>query len=213
MNNEQLAALRALAENATPGQWRFENVKHGNGLELVTSAISKYGLLYAHSDHGNPRLAFRRAEDMDYIAAANPATIVQLIDHIDALTARIVQLENTERHLKVRIEVLGIRARELYAKPPSVAVPDDVAKAIEYAVSAIYFADSSDYLTALWSILRTLSPEIAALAESDGKSAWERSVMARAKYVAAPKPATHPWPEDTSDYGSRIAVVGQNGKG
>lgn len=75
----------------------------------------------------------------------------------------------------------------LAAKPPSVAVPDGVARAIEAVAAAIYFADSSDYLSTMWDTLRFLSPEIATIAESDTRAAWERAEQARAMLAAAQK--------------------------
>lgn len=112
MTKEQRATLQALAKSATPGQWRFENVKHGNGLELVTDASNKYGVMYAHSEHGNPRLAFRRVEDMDYIAAASPATVLQLLAEHESLTARVQELQAQPEAL------------------PAPTVPDSVVEAV-----------------------------------------------------------------------------------
>lgn len=57
---------------------------------------------------------------------------------------------------------------------------DGVARAIEAVAAAIYFADSSDYLSTLWDTMRFLSPEIAAIAESDTRAAWERAEQDRA---------------------------------
>lgn len=72
------------------------------------------------------------------------------------------------------------------AQQQVVAVPDGVARAVEAVAAAIYFADSSDYLSTLWDTLRFLSPEIAAIAESDTRAAWERAEQDRAMLAAAP---------------------------
>lgn len=69
----------------------------------------------------------------------------------------------------------------------AVAVPDGVARAIEAVAAAIYFADSSDYLPTLWDTLRFLSPEIAAIAESDTRAAWKHAEQDRAMLAAAQK--------------------------
>lgn len=50
-----------------------------------------------------------------------------------------------------------------------------VPEAMKAAMAAIYFADSADYLPALWDVVRTLSPEIAELAERDARAAWEKA--------------------------------------
>ncbi len=44
---------------------------------------------------------------------------------------------------------------------------DRPSEALKAAVAAIYLADSSDYLSALWSIVRVLSPDMAKLLEQD----------------------------------------------
>lgn len=50
---------------------------------------------------------------------------------------------------------------------------DGCARAIEAPAAAIYFADSSDYLGALWTVLRSLSPDISALMEKDEHAAYQ----------------------------------------
>ena len=46
---------------------------------------------------------------------------------------------------------------------------DRPSEALKAAVAAIYFAVSSDYLPALWSIVRALSPDMAKLLEQEGQ--------------------------------------------
>ena len=45
-------------------------------------------------------------------------------------------------------------------KPKNLESIPDVNKALEAAVSAIYFDDSADYETALWKVIEALDPEI-----------------------------------------------------
>jgi protein subunit release factor A len=48
-------------------------------------------------------------------------------------------------------------------------------KVLKAAVSAIYFADSHDYSSALWDIVReTGGEEAAALLEEDGQEAYDK---------------------------------------
>lgn len=54
-------------------------------------------------------------------------------------------------------------------------VQNAVNKAVHEAVSAIYFDDSSDYLPALWSVVRLLAPDLARLLETDERTAWQTS--------------------------------------
>lgn len=53
----------------------------------------------------------------------------------------------------------------------------DVEKALSEAVKAIYFADSSDYETFLWNVVRALAGEEAVdLLEEDEEAAWKKYV-------------------------------------
>ena len=48
-------------------------------------------------------------------------------------------------------------------------------KAMKAALSAIYFADSSDYISALWDVVReTGGEEAAALLEEDAQEAYDK---------------------------------------
>jgi hypothetical protein len=47
-------------------------------------------------------------------------------------------------------------------------------KALHAAVAAIYFDDSADYKTALWSVIGALDPEAAELLEKDEHAAFVR---------------------------------------
>jgi hypothetical protein len=66
---------------------------------------------------------------------------------------------------------------------PSQRVPDGVPTAVREAVAAIYFEDGADYIRALWSVVRALSPTIAKLLEDDAQAAFD---MAEAMLSAAP---------------------------
>jgi hypothetical protein len=46
---------------------------------------------------------------------------------------------------------------------------------IKIAVAAIYFNDNSDYLTALWEIVRCLDPVLCELAEDDIREAFNKT--------------------------------------
>ena len=85
------AALRALAEKATPGPW-----KHG----------PLFGEVWSRDANGamDTRVAgaWLLSDDGAYIAAADPATILALLDDLDAAQARIAELEaslGTDEHI------------------------------------------------------------------------------------------------------------------
>jgi hypothetical protein len=48
-------------------------------------------------------------------------------------------------------------------------------RALHAAVAAIYFADSSDYKSALWDVVRELDPKMAELLADDESEAYRRS--------------------------------------
>jgi hypothetical protein len=71
-------------------------------------------------------------------------------------------------------------AGDRYATPPAPKLEPmtderTVAKSVHEAVSAIYFADISDYLPALCAVVRLLSPDLAEMLEKDPRLAWQTS--------------------------------------
>lgn len=93
--------LRELAENATPGPWKV---------------ISHLNRIYADKDifiaDVSPHIAIRDSEarNAKFIAAANPATILKLLDerdrlveHIDAVKAADIVTMKLERERLVRL--------------------------------------------------------------------------------------------------------------
>ncbi|HEQ3518363.1 TPA: ead/Ea22-like family protein [Citrobacter freundii] len=82
MTNKQ--ALREAAEKATPGEWRRASTRF-NGI----TAQSAYPLC------GKEDILASAAEkrDAEFIAAANPATVLTLLDELEAAEKRIAELE------------------------------------------------------------------------------------------------------------------------
>lgn len=70
-----------------------------------------------------------------------------------------------------------IKKRTIYVdrKVTTLTLTNDQAQALHEAVSAIYFADSSDYLTALWDVVRHLAPPMADLLETNEREAFEKA--------------------------------------
>lgn len=64
-------------------------------------------------------------------------------------------------------------------------VPDGAREALSEAVAAIYFTDSSDYLLALFAVVKALSPETLELLLSNAKAAYDATRIAAAP--AAPE--------------------------
>lgn len=74
LTNEQVQALRAAAEKATPGEWR-EGVDGNQRLYGPDGRSLDSGLI----------ASFVRRRDLSYIAAANPQTVLALLAERDAL--------------------------------------------------------------------------------------------------------------------------------
>ena len=73
---------------------------------------------------------------------------------------------------------------------------DRPSEALKAAVAAIYFADSSGYLSALWSTVRALSPDMAKLLEQDESKAYQESQKLQSiadldGYTEVPEPRTY----------------------
>lgn len=68
-------------------------------------------------------------------------------------------------------DTLYVRADVVTGNSP--VIPDGSKEALSEAVAAIYFDDSSDYFSALWSVVRALSPEMAELLANNEKAAFD----------------------------------------
>lgn len=68
--------------------------------------------------------------------------------------------------------------RLLSERPAILDAEPNTQKAISEAVSAIYFADNSDYLSYLWAVVRALSPAAASMLEDDPAKAYSQFTLA-----------------------------------
>jgi hypothetical protein len=64
---------------------------------------------------------------------------------------------------------------EKVAKGFAVRGAPDINEALHSATSAIYFADNSDYLTALWSVVVSLDPKIGKLLRRNESEAYRET--------------------------------------
>lgn len=87
MTEIDVAKLRSLAENATPGQWAW-TCEPGDD-EACLEAVGADG--YVLSAHGMHTEGFVDVEapDAEFIAAANPATVLALLDRLERAEARL----------------------------------------------------------------------------------------------------------------------------
>lgn len=103
---KQRAELRRLAEAATPGEWR------ARGNEVLNGGQNRKPIV-TRPDH-------QGMADADYIAAANPATVLSLLDALEAAEAdaeaneeahdqalrAIRQMDAEKARLRARVEAL-----------------------------------------------------------------------------------------------------------
>jgi hypothetical protein len=98
-----LEELRRIAEKATPGPWEWhvrDDTAGWGDVRRVSWWLNsevrekdyerRYGRVVLHYEKTYPagdRSALLRDPDADYIAAANPATVLALLDEIDRLSS------------------------------------------------------------------------------------------------------------------------------
>lgn len=83
-----LEELRQIADNATPGPWEMESDEIGTELNDYTG----YGIknvapvmFYSDSDMAHLALDTLDEEDAEFIAAFNPAMVLELLDRLAAV--------------------------------------------------------------------------------------------------------------------------------
>lgn len=99
-------ALRDAAEKATPGKWWIDS--HGSAMvsfsddkEVLPVFITdgdSMGPAVRHEDTGNLS-HWRNDNDATFIAAANPATVLALLDELEAAEKRIAELTTADGNL------------------------------------------------------------------------------------------------------------------
>lgn len=91
MTDEQMAALRAAAEKATPGPW---NTNGYNENEVDANDGRIVAICFGPESHTEPAALANAA----YIALANPAAVLALLDRVAAAEA---QLERADTAINI----------------------------------------------------------------------------------------------------------------
>lgn len=102
MRQEQQAELRQLAMKATPGPWEQDRLR-GRGEGDYLPAVVSYGLDPCYTvgntvhqcgeqDSGRPIYTQASLDDAAFIAAADPQTVLALIDEVERLQREIADL-------------------------------------------------------------------------------------------------------------------------
>ncbi|MEG6059281.1 ead/Ea22-like family protein [Enterobacter roggenkampii] len=95
MSNIDKRALREAAEKATPGPWYVHDKPCEDGNYGIDTSDKEF-LAEAVVWWGFSRQSIWREEDAKHIAAANPATVLALLDELEAKDKRIAELEARE---------------------------------------------------------------------------------------------------------------------
>lgn len=110
VSNIDKRALREAAEKATPGNWWIDSHGHtmvsfvGNDVLEVFTTDNKRDAV-RHEDTGNLS-RWRNDNDATFIATANPATVLALLDELEAAEKLIAELEAREILLPERSSML-----------------------------------------------------------------------------------------------------------
>ncbi|EQA1635876.1 ead/Ea22-like family protein [Enterobacter hormaechei] len=96
MSNFDKRALREAAEKATPGPWYVHDKPCEDGNYGIDTSDKEF-LAEAVVWWGFARQSIWREEDAKHIAAANPATVLALLDELEAKDKQIAELS---RHLQ-----------------------------------------------------------------------------------------------------------------
>ncbi|EQB3863940.1 ead/Ea22-like family protein [Enterobacter hormaechei] len=106
MSNIDKRALREAAEKATSGKWERGD-GNGNGGELLVYCDDALGSAVCEmTSEYNAIPKYQRINNLNFIAAANPATVLALLDELEAKEKRIAELEAREVVLPQRYSML-----------------------------------------------------------------------------------------------------------
>jgi hypothetical protein len=92
MSNIDKQALREAAEKATPGPWYVHDKPCEDGNYGIDTSDKEF-LAEAVVWWGFSRQSIWREEDAKHIAAANPATVLALLDELEAKDKQIADLK------------------------------------------------------------------------------------------------------------------------
>ncbi|HGG8857793.1 TPA: ead/Ea22-like family protein [Enterobacter roggenkampii] len=100
MSNIDKRALREAAEKATSGKWERGD-GNGNGGELLVYCDDALGSAICEmTSEYNAIPKYQRINNLNFIAAANPATVLTLLDELEEKDRRIAELEMSTMALR-----------------------------------------------------------------------------------------------------------------
>lgn len=221
MTPEQLAELRKAAIAATPGPWIKNTGTKAPSVRAATEAseIAKWIRICvaAHTRDGDTPQNLRAEANTDFIARANPYVVLQLLDKISAQQARIAELwqalaDATESRKEAQRTLQQVQQQ--MQRAGVIATKDAYQRGVEAeCVRSYQHMQKLEQDAARYRWLREQASIIRAT-EGNIKWEWESGEYGEPdhsldRFIDSAMQST--WPEDASDYGSRIDVIGQNG--
>lgn len=89
---ELAQSLKAAAEKATPGEWERGDGEHGGELLVYCNDALGSAVCEATSEY-NSIPKYQRIDNLDFIALANPANILALVEALEKAQAKIIELQ------------------------------------------------------------------------------------------------------------------------
>ena len=121
MTTPNIEELRKLAEAATPGPWAF-----GTFHRLLVVQTDKHGYADKHSaiaDIGAGSIpwdatadSMQEYNDAEYIAAANPAAVITLLDQLQSQAERIKVIERESEMRRIALHDVMLESDQLRAQ-------------------------------------------------------------------------------------------------
>ncbi|MDU1678004.1 MAG: ead/Ea22-like family protein [Klebsiella pneumoniae] len=103
---ELAQSLKAAAEKATPGQWGRGDGKHGGELLVYCDDALGSAVCEATSEY-NAIPKYQRIDNLDFIALANPANILALVEALEKAQKQISRLESRSVKLPKAMSIDG----------------------------------------------------------------------------------------------------------
>ncbi|ENF0104705.1 ead/Ea22-like family protein [Escherichia coli] len=140
MSKIDYQALREAAEKATPGNWWIDS--HGQAMvSFIDNEVLDVFVTdnkrdaVRHEDTGNLS-RWRNDNDATFIATANPATVMALLDELETAKKRIAELSASHRKLRNTMAGIHNTIRMDGSYTPLAAILNAAKRAYEESASA-----------------------------------------------------------------------------
>lgn len=115
--------MRTAAEKATPGQWERGDGKYGGELLVYCDDALGSAVCEATSEY-NAIPKYQRIDNLDFIALANPANILALVEALEKAQQLETQASEMAVQLSKRLTAAEKRIAELESRTVTVKLPN-----------------------------------------------------------------------------------------